>query len=172
MSRSVFNGIMMPNNEILFVKRRDAKGSWYLPGGKIFPESSFARASSDSRDKLLEWTGDLSSGYMGHWNLSEEAGGFEVHLHRGELDYPETVKIYNGSENQYIQEIRSFSLELIKYHLYETSLIPWAQAKMAVCLLELPEFSKTLGASQHGLLKDDLGRVNGYDWHRPWILQI
>jgi len=172
MSHSVFTGILMPKKEILFVKRRDKKGSWYLPGGKIPEGSSLAMTQQDWGGKLFEWTGDTSFGYMGYWNLSEEVGGFDVHLFRSVPAYPDTVQVYKGSDNEYVQEAKPFSLELIKYHLYETRLLPWGQAKMAVSLLQVSDFSEALGKTHHGLLKDDLGIVNDYDWHRPWVLSL
>ena len=166
MAHSIFNGILMPETKIIFVQRKDRKGSWYLPGGAWDEDKEFETAANEWLDKLLTWKGNAALVKSGNWVLSDAAGGYEVHLHRLIVERRTTLKVKNSLSNQYIQDMQAFGIREIKHHLYESKRMPWGQAKMALYLL-FRGYGGTPENTEHGLLKDDIGLVDKFNWYRP-----
>jgi len=170
MPDSAFLGITDDDvSRILFVKRKDSIGSWYLPGG------GFQKGHTGPEDAFEHWIprqltflGTIDSVPMGHWKLSQQAGGHKVFLEhvRPEMD-PMDLDVHYGSLNKYIHDVAMFNEIQIHNHLNHTRLLPWGQAKLAMSILRKAEVADMFGPFDGKPLKADLGRIGGIDWVRP-----
>ena len=167
MRNSVFNAIKTHHKKILMVKRRDEKGSWYLPGGKVdFKNDGPKQAGSIWTDRLINNHTTIYHD-TNFWMLSPGAGGSPVYLNvYSNLNGLGEITLHDPANNRFISDIAIFDVEQIGHHLYQTGLLPWGQAKMALWALFLSG-SKEPYFNHSPLLRDDLGWVGGIKWKKP-----
>lgn len=148
--------------KVLFLKR--SNGEWWLPGGAIPTEGKSPKDATYTwgRKHLGHWDWLLFG--IGHWQLSPAAGGHAVHLFGSYLSTTERIKIRDTACGL-TTELAWFAPRDIYSLFYDSKVMQWAQAKMAIySLYELYDNGERSAGEQ---MKDDLGVHGQRTWNRP-----
>ena len=146
---------------IMFLKR--SNDQFWLPGGSILPEHASPSAAIKWWVERLTPLEEWEPNHIGTWSLSEEAGGYKVHLFQ--VDVAGVGFMQSRFPSSPLSKSTAWWTRWgIDMCLNRHQNMPWGQAKMAIYSLENLQATKRAKGEQ---LKDDLGEISCLNWVRP-----